>query len=131
MSSEESNYEESNERIIGRFKERYGVKESRGVVCWQRLLGKRCPTYQSSSQKYDVPHVCYPPHSDHVTLWNKNGKPHFLVSQPYGPWHYNRILKIGEFCEKNNLEFLIDAWPSWHYPGRVLTVIFKAKGVDW
>jgi hypothetical protein len=64
---------------------------------------------------------------DHCTLWsNKETKEYWWLSQPYGITQ-NDARKLNEDAEKYGLEFMIDAWPSWHFPGRVLTIIWKRK----
>lgn len=67
------------------------------------------------------------PASDHVTYYNKDGKPFSVVSQPYGT--SNRpIAEAAEFAKKYDLEFEISAWPAWHYPGAVIFIEWRKKG---
>ena len=95
--------------------ESLGLKRFKGRPCLHQLLGQKCPSMESFS--------LMPPHSDHVSLWMKDGKPFCLVSQPYG-LSMLQIEEIGEFCHKHGLVFKIDSWPGWHFPHAVLFITF-------
>jgi hypothetical protein len=93
-----------------------GLKPAGGHPCVHRLLGKRC------SGLGDEP--CYPPNSDHLSMWNRNGRPYCLVSQPYGLNH-KQIQEIMHYCQTKGLTVDIDTWPAWHFPGVVLHVLIR------
>lgn len=101
----------------------YGITRSKGTWCIQRLLGKRCQMGRMWTSC-----ACRPPADDHPTLWNHQGKPVFWVSQPYGLAGAH-VREIVAFCETHGLDFWIDAWPGWHFPGHVLTVIYSRPGM--
>lgn len=108
------------------FAKRHGVTRATGGICVRRLFGKRC-TIGYPSDPFGTGHACLPPGSDHISLWNKDGKASLLVSQPYG-LAYRTLKEIMAYCEKYGLEVRIDANPCWHFPGQVIGVIFqKAK----
>jgi hypothetical protein len=114
--------------LLANFAKARGLKRSNGAVCISRLHGKQCALgYQFSNHR--TAGGCFPPGTDHPSLWNKDGKPYCFVSQPYGLSH-RTLREILAYCEANGFEVEIDAQPSWHFPGRVLTVIFtKAESV--
>ncbi|MBI4376692.1 MAG: hypothetical protein HY549_09615 [Elusimicrobia bacterium] len=87
-----------------------GFKRSDGRLCVQRLLGKQCNLKD-----------CVPPSGDHDTLWLQNGKPARYVTQPYG-LEWETMRKLVAFCENYGLKANVDAWPSFHFPGRVLSI---------
>lgn len=104
-----------------------GLKLSGGHACLARLLGKRCAIeYRETTDK--IP--CLPPGADHCSLWNKDGKPEVFVFQPYG-MSYDTIRELTMFCEQWELRFYIDALPSWHFPGGVLTVQIRRQMDGW
>ena len=63
---------------------------------------------------------------DHVSCWNKDGKPYCLVSQPYG-LSTEALKNMLTTADILGLEIDISSHPSWHYPGAVLTVIWKKR----
>lgn len=97
---------------------RMGYTQSRGTPCVHRLLGKR-----SCRGERD----CLPPDSDHVTLWNRDGKPAMLVSQPYGVFH-DALKGTLAFAEERGLSVFIDAGFSWYWCGTTVAVILTRKG---
>jgi hypothetical protein len=103
--------------LLNLWARKHGLKKSPARPCIQRLLEKKCGTFDL--------HPCAPPHTDHPSLWLKNGKPYCYVSQPYG-LPLDHLKTIMEFCEKHGLTFDIDAWPGWHFPHRVLFLTFVA-----
>jgi len=63
------------------------------------------------------------PAGDHLSMWTKDGTPFCFVSQPYGLGYYD-LKDTLKFCARHGLRIEIDAWPSWHAPGEVVTVLF-------
>jgi hypothetical protein len=102
----------------------YGVKESSGRRCIQRLLGKHC-----AASHWGRRCVCSPPADDHATLWMHAGTPALWVSQPYGLGP-QALREIMAFCHEYDLECHIDTWPAWHFPGSTLAVIYSRPGVQ-
>lgn len=90
-----------------------GLKLSQGHACINRLMGKRCTGWPDRD--------CRPPMADHCSLWNKNGKPEVYVTQPY-PQATSELEQLFGFCKERNLHVTVGTWPSWHFPGAVLTV---------
>lgn len=105
--------------------EKYGLTQSSGVPCVQRLLGKNCG--QTSNSFNCEGHA--PPGNDHCSLWLKDGKPYFYIFQPYS-LDSSLINDLLKFCKKYELEFLISTWPSWHFPGAALSVILRKKSQE-
>ena len=90
----------------------YGVKRSRRAsFCAHTLLGKkRCP---------DLYDTCRVPGGDHLSLWNLNGKPAIIVSQPYDKVD---TVALGVWSNHWGLVAHVYMDPAWHFPGRVLQV---------
>ncbi len=96
---------------------RYG--ESRklkqyGLRCAHALIGKRCYRILDSD-------ACFPPGHDHSSLWGRDGKPLVFLSQPY-PIGNDTIVESVAFCQRLGLSMAISTWPSFHFPGAVLSV---------
>jgi hypothetical protein len=106
-----------------RWAEIYGLKESGGRLCVQRLLGKNCIRYNMRDSFCD----CQPPGADHASLWLKHGKPHVYVMQPY-PMQQESWERLFAFCKKYGLQADIDTWPAWHFPGRVHHINIMREG---
>ncbi len=68
----------------------------------------------------------YPPGADHMSIWNKDGKPYAYVMQPY-QLSAGEIKELTVFCEEHNLSLDIDSQRSWDYPGRTLLVVLTKK----
>lgn len=68
----------------------------------------------------------YPPGADHMSIWNKDGKPFAYVMQPYqlDPAVLRHLMV---FCEEQNLDCFIDSKGSWDYPGMTLLVVLTKK----
>jgi hypothetical protein len=64
------------ERLLKHWKRSEKVTQYRGLLCVQKIRGKKCALPYGRCE-------CTPPGTDHPTLWSKNGKPTFYVSQPY------------------------------------------------
>jgi hypothetical protein len=64
---------------------------------------------------------CAPPAGDHDTLWLKDGKPALYLMQPYG-LAWDDMKKLVTFCERHGLRAQVDTWPSFHFPGWVLSI---------
>ncbi len=109
-------------RIRSRFINKYGLKESQGTVCIDRLNGKMCCSAMNR-------HLHRFEGADHTSLWNKDGKPVCYVSQPYKeaferPEHQAALANIEELGYFVRVDFS----GSWHYPGKtVLIEIWKDK----
>ena len=117
---------EDNKRI---FAKREGLKEAK-TSSIERLTGKRSEKeivrlFKESSQSLEdysrLSEKPVLPKDDHSSLWLKDGKPYAYVSQPY-QLSLNDVKKLASFCDEYNLDMLIEAYPSWHFPGEVLTV---------
>ena len=66
------------------------------------------------------------PAADHISYWNKNGKPYCIVSQPY---HLDddEMAQAVALCKAHGLEVTVSTWPAWHYPGSVLFMVWKKQ----
>lgn len=111
------------EELENAFAERYALKRSGGACCAMRLLGKRtCPSAYH-------PGVCRdhsPPSADHVTLWNKGGKPQLMVWHPYGLIESD-LRSLFDYCDRLGFEFTMGAL-SFYYPGGTHEVCMWKKG---
>lgn len=105
------------------FAKKYGVKCSDRHACVNRLIGKRCGIGNLKCVD-PCPRI---PAGDHLSLWNKDGKPFVIVSQPYG-LTWSALVETVQFCERYGLRPDIDTWPSWHSPGKVLTILYFRNG---
>lgn len=65
-----------------------------------------------------------PPNDDHGVLFNRNGKAHTYVSQPY-QIGLSAAKEMVEFAEKHGLEFNISTYPAWHFPAGVISVVWR------
>ena len=102
------------EQIRQNFIEIGKVKESRTrYPHWQKLKGRK---------SYDRKSIGYPL-DDHETLWNRDGEPWTYVSQPYYLTE-KELRKIVDRCDKENLNAVIRADKSWHFPGRTFLVCY-------
>ena len=63
---------------------------------------------------------------DHVSTLVKNGEPAALLSQPYG-LSTKDLEGLLEFCKEYNLDTVIRAKESWHFPGYSLLMKFTKK----
>ena len=86
------------------------LKRSNGHPCINRLLGRRCFGHGGCLNF---------PGSDHASLWNKAGRPHTYVTQPY-QLNLKELEAISTFCREYKLEVLISAQDSWHFPGATI-----------
>jgi hypothetical protein len=101
------------EEILKHYKERLGLKETYRSDFMKRLTG-------TTNE--------FPPYTDHPVKFNKNGKPHSLISQPY-PLDMSYMKEIIGYCEQNNLTFCVSCW-SWHFPGSTILIEFTKKKID-
>ena len=104
------------ERFLKDWKRSQKVTQSSGRPCIQKIRGKKCGVPYRNCE-------CAPPGADHATLWSKDGKPTFYVSQPYG-LDMATIEKMNEFCNKHELAYDIDAKGAFYYPSAALMVVF-------
>lgn len=109
--------------LLESFRSNRGIKQRApgSHVCVERLKGKRrCPAPYSDA--------CLEiPRGDHLSEWIVGGKTIAILSQPYG-LSYDGLTETLAFCEQHELEVLIDTYPSFHYPGRVLSLVFTRRG---
>lgn len=66
------------------------------------------------------------PGQDHVTYWNKNGKPHVIIAQPYN-LSTDEIFEMARLTDKLGLKVYISTFHAWHYPGGVLKVEWSIR----
>jgi hypothetical protein len=97
------------------------VRRSQGHPCIRRLLGKRCDGWNRPDGI-----ACESPVSDHDTLWIKDGKPEVFLAQPYG-MGLDAMRNLVRLCDAHSLYANVDAWPSFHFPGHVLSVEIKRR----
>lgn len=100
-----------------RWAEARKVKRSGRHACFKTLLGKRC-------NGAGCPRLAV---NDHDTLWNgPDGKPKILLLQPYG-LSVEHIAELHQYCEENGLEAAVCTFPSFHFPGAVLSIEVQRK----
>lgn len=97
----------------------YGLKQSGGHACLTRLR-RRCNGWNGCVKLIG---------SDHTSLWLKNGEPYVYVTQPYDLSHEDLVGMVTQ-CQELDLELRINAWPAWHFPGRVLMVEVRRQEKD-
>ena len=68
------------------------------------------------------------PFIDHASLWLKDGKPAVFLSEVY-QFDSRKSEALNSFCEANDLEWLISALPSAHFPGAAVTIIISKKNI--
>jgi hypothetical protein len=88
----------------------------------RRLVGKRQVPWS------DDPNVMpnKPPGDDHGTLYLKDGKPAFYLSEPYG-LAYDKMQEVVAFCERWGLEASIDGLQSTWFPGLTIAIKYEAR----
>lgn len=104
------------ERLKAEWAEQRGVTESHAhghPAAW--LLGKRCD---------DAPCVHW---FDHGTRWLRAGQPYCLLGQPYD-LSADDLAELHEL-QARGLHVSITTWPSWHYPGAVLSVLVNRHDI--
>lgn len=106
------------DRLEKEWAEENGLCRAEGHICIHRLLDFHCPPVVQDTCEL------MPPHTDHASLWIKDGRPHCLVSQPY-ELEMEDIEEIIDFCKEHDLSFDIDGYPGFHFPSRVLFVVFR------
>ena len=104
------------DRFLEEWKRSQKVTQSAGKICVQKIRGKKCALPYSQCE-------CKPPGADHATLWSKDGKPIFYVSQPY-ELDMATIEKMNEFCKKHEFAYDIYAEGAFYNPGAALMVVF-------
>jgi hypothetical protein len=104
------------------YEQGYGLKRASGHQCLHRLLGRKvCPMLTRHCRTHTPSAPCHLPGADHETLWYLDRDTLLYVSQPYG-LTWGNVQQSTRICAQWGLEMYIDAAPSWHFPGRVLTV---------
>ena len=118
----------NDKKLLKDFTERHHLTPARRRPCFLELLGKHCSPGATEGNKIHGVNGCLPPGSDHVSLWNKDGNPRALISQPYS-LESCVLNEMVSFAKQHELEFTVSPYPSWHNPGEVLTVIWTREGV--
>ncbi len=99
-----------------------GLRERRADhVCVNRLKGERCRGWGDGGPL--CPQI---PAGDHLSEWTRDGKTVLILSQPYG-LSFERLKETVKFCEAHGLQVSTDTCFSFHYPGRVLSMVFSRK----
>lgn len=95
------------------FAKKRGLKRSQERACVLRLTSQRCPGEHLA-----------PPGGDHDTLWLKDGRPELYLMQPYG-FGWDKMRELVAFCLQHGLKADVDIWPSFHFPGHVLSICLQ------
>jgi hypothetical protein len=93
----------------------YGLERA-ASACLHRLL-HRGPC--RSRDRGGLP--CRLPGADHDSLWRVGRDALLYVSQPYG-LSWESLQEAEAVCRRYGFEMQIETYPSWHFPGHVLTV---------
>lgn len=119
------------EKVKQEFVETRRIKERKdGHACVYRLKGSRqCKCYRVSGGR-PVYRPINIPRGDHLSEWMQDGHTVAILSQPYGMGH-ETLEETLQFCKEHDLEMRIDTYPSFHYPGAVLSVLFTRKGFSF
>ena len=111
------------ERLKNEWADKNGLKQVYTQRCENLVRGVR-----ENGFCKEVDHVtglnC---NDDHLSFWNKSGKPWGMVSQPYHLTLSN-LKAIVERAERCGHGVLITASEAWHWPGHVLFVEFRIRG---
>jgi hypothetical protein len=102
------------------FAESRNIRQRRDAhICVERLkrTRKRC----LSANCLQIPN------GDHLSEWARDGVTVAILSQPYG-LGFDGLRETLAFCDEHDLEVAIDTYPSFHYPGAVLSLIFTRRG---
>lgn len=121
--------EATHERLHEDFAAARKLKERKpgSHVCVYRLKGSRqCRCYRIEDgvlrhQPIEIPE------GDHLSEWTQGGRTVAILSQPYG-LTFNGLRETFEFCEAHDLKVSINSYPSFHYPGVVLSLLFTRNG---
>lgn len=108
------------DKMMKEWAENKGLKQSNAQHSGLHFLEKAIP---ASTNMRDIPA------GDHVTYWNKDGKPYAVVSQPYA-FRNDEVITAAAMMEKYGLSVCVQTWPSWHFPGSVITMIWTRKGAE-
>lgn len=98
------------------------LKLANGPVCIQRIHGKRCREFSSYGTRCE----CHPPADDHPSLWNKERKPERYLSQPYS-LSTEDLRQVVAFVDRFDLDVVVTPWPSFHFPGSILSVEYRRR----
>lgn len=115
--------------LLESFTTRYKIKRRRPLgyhVCVHRLKGNRqCPGYaRYAPHGLRCPQI---PDGDHLSEWVSKNKTVAILSQPYG-LTFKSVVETVKFCKEHGLQVEIDSYPSFHFPGVVLSLVFTRKG---
>lgn len=120
--------EATHEKIRQEFAVLWRIKGRKGGhVCIYRLKGSRqckCNTVKGGFLTHQPIEI---PRGDHLSEWTRDGQTVMILSQPYG-LGYEGLQETLKFCEAHDLEVSINTYPSFHYPGSILSLIFTRKG---
>jgi len=89
------------------------VTLSRGEQWVGPLLGKRGRYDDEGGVREHIPGC-----EDHISLWNKDGKPALFVCQPY----HADVHQLVHWCEERGLRASVQARRSWWFPGSTLLI---------
>ena len=102
-------------RIKKEWARRYGLKEAYSP----RLVLKAI--FGRTEQDWIIRELTS---DDHMTYWNKDGKPYCIVSQPYH-LHLDDLQYMVKLAERHNIRIEIRSGPSWYWPGQVLFIVYS------
>lgn len=103
---------------LAKFKEALKVKEYSGARFSSipaNLVGKEVEL---------DPHI----HIDHRSLWQRDGKPLYLMAEPYDV-NKEWLKALIAHCDAYDIDFQIDGESS-YYPGRTIRILFKKGHVN-
>ncbi len=114
-------------RSLEEWKDRGPYEESKTHACLYLLAGQECPNGPQDYREL-TPALCLPPHADldRTTMWDKDGKPSVIVTQPYSISDFSTE-EIGGLCR--GLRLQAEAWNeyTWCYPAGVLALVITRK----
>jgi len=105
-----------------------GYSLSQGTPCPCRVLarGGSCFADGLPSPDFNDPYLY-----DHPKVWNKDGMPELFTAEPYS-LEVGSMPHLVDICQKFNLDGVVTARYSSHFPGHTLQIELRRKqGTSW
>jgi hypothetical protein len=101
------------------------AKRSPAHPCIARLISGTC-SWSKGREPYEHEPPCEPPVDDHPSLWIRDGKPVAYVSEHYD-LDLPHMREIIVFADRWQLDVWFSAYPSPHFPGRTMAVVYTKR----
>ena len=111
------------------FIKQYRLRESRGLVCPRRLVGKHCQIFKESSNSQCACQALLQTRVfDHTTLWTRDGKPYLISAEPYH-LEDDGIRALQAVCEELGLVYGLST-RSFYYPAVTFLITLGHEACD-